>query len=327
MKKMVILLMVPLLLTCISVKEEVIGTNGTVIRESFNSEAVTKSLLPQRARQNLVIYLPPSYYHTEKRYPVIYYLHGFGAAPGSAAAEQSFIDEAVLQGGAKEFIIVEPGGGYFYSNSPVSGNWEDYIVDELITYIDETYRTISSKEGRGIAGNSMGGTGAINIGFKYPDKFNGVYAFFPGLLKDGDLDILIESWGNNMAYFNAYGAVASPNETIEPPYAEIPNETYGDEAENRRVINNWYTIFGNQREKIDRYLERGISLAGIGINVDEGDYYTWIVEGCKDMHALLDEKNISHEFILTEGGGHYTPFKFTVDILIPFFSKHLDLNR
>ncbi len=316
------------ILTTEEIPEFVAGTEGTVFTVAFTSKEVVKGEIGEVAKQEYNIYLPPSYYHNDKKYPVIYYLHGFGEYNYAATNENLLMDSLILTEGAEEFIIVEPTagnilGGSFYTNSVATGNWENYIVEELVTHIDQNYRTVDSREGRGIAGFSMGGTGAINLGFKHSNKFNAIYAFSAGILKDGDLDKVIDSWGSNSSYFNSYGAAISPNIEKGYPYAEIPNKTYDDEIENQRVIDNWYSLFGNHSKKLDTYLENGPEISGVKISATRDDSYRWISEGTEDLHNIMNVKEIPHEYEMETTGGHYLPENFTVTKMIPFFSKHL----
>jgi S-formylglutathione hydrolase FrmB len=66
-----------------------------------------------------------------------------------------------------------------YSNSVTTGNWEDFIAKELVSYIDKHYRTIAKAESRGLSGHSMGGYGALRIGQKNPGVFSSIYLLSP----------------------------------------------------------------------------------------------------------------------------------------------------
>jgi enterochelin esterase family protein len=65
-------------------------------------------------------------------------------------------------------------GGSQYLNSIAIGRYEDYVIDEIVPYIDRTYRTIAAPEGRGVFGKSSGGYGSIVLGMKHPDVFGAV---------------------------------------------------------------------------------------------------------------------------------------------------------
>ena len=70
--------------------------------------------------------------------------------------------------------------GYSWSvNSSVTGNWEDFVVKELVPDIDANFRTLANRDSRGIAGDRMGGYGAIRFGMRHPDVFGSVYALHP----------------------------------------------------------------------------------------------------------------------------------------------------
>src|ERR1035438_9067791 len=60
-----------------------------------------------------------------------------------------------------------------------NGHWEDFIVRELVPYIDAHYRTLADPASRGLAGHSMGGYGAARIGMKHPDVFSCMYLLSP----------------------------------------------------------------------------------------------------------------------------------------------------
>src|SRR4030095_7490411 len=63
-----------------------------------------------------------------------------------------------------------------YSNSPTIGDWETFIAQDLPTFIDKRYRTIASRDSRGLAGHSMGGYGTMRVGMKQPASFSALYA-------------------------------------------------------------------------------------------------------------------------------------------------------
>jgi len=147
-------------------------------------------------QQPAMVYLPPSYYKTDRRYPVIYYLPGFTtyveeivAAKYSRGSLARAIDRLIGRGIIEEMILVVANGrnflgGSFYTNSPVTGNWEDFIVQDVVGHVDSTYRTIPSASSRGITGESMGGFGSFHLAMKHPDVFGSVYSFSPGLFDD-----------------------------------------------------------------------------------------------------------------------------------------------
>ena len=120
------------------------------------------------------IYLPPSYHQTNRRFPVIYYLHG--GRPGSELKSVKLatqIREQHASGNVEEAIYVFVNGGLVsHYNMPQQGSWGEWtFVKELIPHIDATYRTISKREARGLEGFSQGGRGTARIMFKFPELF------------------------------------------------------------------------------------------------------------------------------------------------------------
>ncbi|MBK6587085.1 MAG: esterase family protein [Acidobacteria bacterium] len=122
------------------------------------------------------VVLPPDYNGGSSRYPVIYLLHGL---TGNFAnwTDKTKLTEYALN---HRFIIVTPDGGngwYTDSVSVPNDKYESYIIKELIPEIDKTYRTISTRDGRVIAGLSMGGYGSLKFGLKYPEMFTLIGSF------------------------------------------------------------------------------------------------------------------------------------------------------
>ena len=124
------------------------------------------------------IYLPPQYQKPawkNRSFPVVYYLHG--GRPGNekkAIRLVTVIDEAIRSGVVPPMIYVFVNGGpvshYNMPGDPQSQG-ADVFIKELIPHIDQTYRTISRREGRGIEGFSQGGRGTARLMFRYPELF------------------------------------------------------------------------------------------------------------------------------------------------------------
>ncbi len=109
---------------------------------------------------------------TDRLFPVLYLLHGF-------SGDYSDWCKYNIVGYAKPYeeIIVMPDGDnswYVNSYSDPKLQWENYIVNDLVSYVDSHYRTIASRQGRAIAGLSMGGYGALYLGLKHHDMFAAV---------------------------------------------------------------------------------------------------------------------------------------------------------
>lgn len=120
------------------------------------------------------IYLPPSYEQSvDRRYPVVYFLHGAGGSERSDA-DPSMVRRLIAAGRIADVIYVYPNGGHFskYRDWP-DGNVksETFLIRELIPHVDRTYRTIARRDGRALSGWSMGGDASLRFVCKYPDMF------------------------------------------------------------------------------------------------------------------------------------------------------------
>jgi len=141
---------------------------GQVISGTFSSRV-------SNAEQRYLIYLPPCYDHTETRYPTIYLIHGSenNETHWQRLGVFQAMDEGLRAGKFLPAIIVLPDGDYdlFMHTSGGPGTYEAQFVDELIPYIDSTYRTEAVSELRAIGGISRGGVWSYEIGFRHPDLF------------------------------------------------------------------------------------------------------------------------------------------------------------
>ncbi|MEX2130705.1 MAG: alpha/beta hydrolase-fold protein [Pseudohongiellaceae bacterium] len=120
------------------------------------------------------IVLPENYAESDERYPVLYLLHGYmqnytiwGRNLGAAFYARNL-------GGL--ILVVPDGGNTWFVNYALSENnqkndWEDYLIQDLVGYVDGHYRTLATREGRAIAGLSMGGYAAITLGLRHPAMF------------------------------------------------------------------------------------------------------------------------------------------------------------
>jgi endo-1,4-beta-xylanase len=129
-------------------------------------------------RTDYLLYLPPGYHdaaNAARRYPVVYWLHGFGATPSYGVdGFVEVLDQAIRAGVCPPIIAVLPNGltdSWYCDAADGSQPVEGVIVRDLIPHVDATYRTIADRRARAVEGFSMGGWGAAHLLFKYPDRF------------------------------------------------------------------------------------------------------------------------------------------------------------
>ncbi|MGD9929105.1 MAG: alpha/beta hydrolase [Mangrovibacterium sp.] len=191
-------------------------TEGTLITTEFFSPSLEGNLLGDPAVRQVNIYLPKSYFSCPgKRFPVIYFLHGFPAWESMLTEPAPFeifrnmaqlamsvdfpedgfvnwINDLVTNGEMKESIIVMPDartmiGPSLYLNSEVVGNYDDYITNDLVNFVDQNLRTIPHFNWRAITGHCAGAYGALNIAMRHPHVFHYVGALSPAHFTDQHL--------------------------------------------------------------------------------------------------------------------------------------------
>src|SRR6187455_1912069 len=157
---------------------ERIKIHGTALEGNLEGDAVDRDVL---------VFLPPGYAKEKRRrYPVVYALHGFfiGAEQWSHEIQVPQTIEGAFALGAREMIVVMPDSktvhnGSMYSSSVTTGDFENYVARDVVSYVDAHYRTIATRASRGLVGHSMGGYGATRIGMKHGDVFGSLYIMSP----------------------------------------------------------------------------------------------------------------------------------------------------
>ena len=134
---------------------------------------------------------PKGYKKSNKKFPVVYLLHGYSGNYGTWVKSFKEVANQVDKYG---FIVIGVDGNYssWYFDSPIDPTfkYETYIIDELVPYIDKKYKTIASPAGRAISGLSMGGHGALYLSFKHQDVYGAAGSMSGGV----DIRPFSENW-------------------------------------------------------------------------------------------------------------------------------------
>jgi endo-1,4-beta-xylanase len=160
-----------------------------------------------------LIYLPPDYESArDRRYPVVYWLHGLGGNQRGGATFVSQFDAAVRTGKVPPALVVLVNGlrdSRYYDSYDGRRPVETVIIQDLVPHVDQIYRSVARRESRAIGGYSMGGFGAARLGFKYPELF-GAVSIMAGALLDTDSvatsmhpELFPKNFGSDKAYFHA----------------------------------------------------------------------------------------------------------------------------
>jgi enterochelin esterase-like enzyme len=313
--------------------------------------------LGEKDQRAIGVYLPPSYFTSDTRYSVVYYLPGFTDSSMLGFSLPGDADKLVRSGAIREMIIVVANGanqlgGSFYVNSPVTGRWEDFIVNDVVSYVDNHYRTVAQASARAISGHSMGGFGALTIGMRHPDVFSVVYSLSPGLFDPNglaesqmfELDGYIKRF---IAYQQriealpveqarramlhspddftlAYGLAFAPNPAKHPPYLDYPyTQANGKLVQDAAIWKKWDAGFGGIQDKIQQYKANMLQLNGLVVDYGRQDEYVWIPKGCEYFGAQLSAAGIPHE-LRSFDGGHETQLSVRIGkYMLPFVSERL----
>lgn len=169
---------------------------------TFRSELVKQDV-------GYTIWLPPAYEaRPEGRFPVVYSLHGITGDEVDGARRFARILQGAIEAGQCPPTILVMVNGYrdsFYVDSvDKTVPMESIIITELIPHVDATYRTVADRKGRGIAGFSMGGYGAMRLGLKYTDVFSSIVSMGGAFVgEDTGRSRGGAAFGGNMEYFRA----------------------------------------------------------------------------------------------------------------------------
>ncbi len=241
------------------------------------------------------------------------------------AVYRNLVLKLMAAGTIPEMIVVEPDGttkygGGFYVNSPVTGDYEDYLTSELVPFIDANYRTLPVASARGISGFSMGGYGALTQGMRHPDVFGVVYAIAPAVLAPGGLRDAWAGWSKISDHLEALASAFSPDPSGDGP-GRIPvlDGSPGDDA----ICALWYAGLGDWDKKVSAYIRLPEGLRGLRISYNAQDSYGHIRAGSEYLHAQLTEAGVPHEFEITNSPGHGLTLSLIVDDLLPFMGRIL----
>jgi S-formylglutathione hydrolase FrmB len=327
--------------------------SGAIVEEVVPSRALRHNLVGDSPRRPVQVYLPPSYpEQAGRRYPVIYLLHGYQGsykqwmAGGKEWNIRDAMDRLIAGGKVREMILVMPDarnkyGGSFYTNSVTTGDWEDFVVNDLVAFVDQKYRTLARAESRGIAGHSMGGYGALRLTMKHPDVFGAVYDLSAACLGWGaDLSPENPLWDQTLAFtdfadlrpgkgkeyeaqaFLALAAAWSPNPDKPPFFADLPVAGSGRERKRREDACARWSV-NMPVAMADQYRANLARLRGIAFDVGSRDQFTHIPLTNRAFAQALRRKGIAHTFEEHDGDHNSRAAERLEGRLLPFFSRVL----
>lgn len=232
-----------------------------------------------KSQVSCFVYTPGSYdTEKERRFPVLYWLHGSGGGLPGVRPLTSYFDAAIQAGSIPPMLIV-------FANGLASSMWcdsvdgrmplETIVVKELVPHIDASFRTIPTRQGRLVEGFSMGGYGAARLGFKYHDTFGAV-----SMLGAGPLD----------PQFSGPRATANPGER-----ERILQSVFGGDLEIFKARSPW-VLAVQHADAVRGRLQMRLVVGGRDNSLGSN----------RDFDAHLTQLKIPHTFTVAPRVGHDT---------------------
>jgi S-formylglutathione hydrolase FrmB len=237
---------------------------------TFRSESLGKEV-------SYVVDVPPAYDGSgDRRYPVVYALHGLfegsgfwerrGLAPILARLRESKAVPELL-------VVAVDGGNSFFVNAP-GGRYEDMVTKDLVAHVESAYRVVPGRKGRGLLGVSMGGYAALHVAFDQPGLFAAVATHSAMLLE----------------------RIPSAEQGAGRWHMAAFNKVFGDPIDATLWAEN--DPLGGAR-KVDPK-----SVPALFVDCGAEDRYG-LASGHRELHRILDERGIAHAFELPPGDHGY----------------------
>ncbi len=311
----------------------------TVEHIKVHAPTIEGNLEGESADRDVIVFLPPSYASSpNRRYPVLYALHGYsiGAEQWTQEIHAPQTVEGAFAKGAREMIVVLPDSktihnGSMYSSGQTVGDFETFIARDLVAYVDSHYRTIADRRSRGLVGHSMGGYGTARIGMRHPQVFGAIYMMSPCCLSpramtqadpavEAQLEAVKTPEDSGKLPFMlraqlATAAAWSPDPANPPLYLDLPVK---NGAVQQDVLNKWAA--NAPLAFVDQYIGNLRQYKAIAIDVGDQDGLRF---DAAKLHDVLDSYHVANSFTIFPGTHtSNVAFRFQ-DFVIPFFSQNL----
>ena len=344
-----------------------------VVNVEITSPSLEGNVVGDPATRTSRVYLPSSYdENSTQRYPVVYYLHGGGGDENALFSKwraHRTADRLIDAGTMDELILVSVDAttsyaGTNYTNSALLGKAEDFIVEDVVSYVDNNFRTIADRDSRGLIGASSGGNAALRYAMLRSDVYGGVATTSAGIYNfshpEGNLYLGGESAEFSQRVLDAAkvadpGAVLATVEDIDdvrdstaegyalirlvynwagslspnlesPRWADLPFEAPGLEII-PKVRDLWYEF--DLYHLLEDHAEELSALRGLSIDVGNLDSLTF--PDNQTFHEALVDMDIDHQFEVFTGR-HSDKRATRIEEALKFLSDRLvvsslDLNK
>jgi S-formylglutathione hydrolase FrmB len=297
---------------------------GRIEEHTFASRALG-------VEKRYLVYVPHPYASSERPYPVIVLLHGLGGNESDWVKGGDLLK--VADGiGLRALVVTPDGDAGFYVDGAAKPDYDaclrdkppfapeeaperycvkspryaTYITEDLLEDVAKRYRVIARREGRGIAGLSMGGFGALTIAMRHADVFAAA-ASTSGLVSLG--------YGGPRPYDGL-----SSVRTLSP--SEWGAGYPGRIAEHVKAIMGTDPQMWNSHDPVA--LAASLPQGRLALRIDCGDQDDFgFHDHAKHLHDVLQERNIEHEFLMTRGRHDFRYWKARLPEMLAFFGRSL----
>lgn len=301
---------------------------STVVTARFHAAALGVD-------KDVRVYLPAGYDPADaRRYPVFYYLHGLGGDEGNWT-DGAKLDRAADAIGLEAIVVMPDGDNNMYIDSAMdtkydaclkdgegmflpkqnrtktcvkASKYETYMTRDLIEWVDRTYKTIATREARGIAGLSMGGFGALVLSMRHPDLF-GAAASHSGLITP--------LYKGPYPYEKGKGELHTSYASVATTYKILGN------------LGSWVnSVFGSDFAVWQAYnpiaLAAKLTPGSLALYLDCGTEDEFLFNNSVSfLHDVLDERGIKHEFWLGPGHHSFDLWRVRVTNSLSYLRDHL----
>ncbi len=301
-----------------------------IVHTRIDSPALSTNLLGDPSERDLFVYLPPGYEESDRRYPTAYWLHAYGDSAAAAVTPstdklrwsppiEDVLEPVFTRMGVEPMIVVIPDGNSRYGcgqwvDSAVTGNFEQFVISDVTSYVDSTYRTLATPRSRGVLGFSSGGFGAWNLASRHPEVFGATavlsadsyldfthkfmpYKYFDSIWPEAPNGPVEGNSWSEMVY--DYAACYSPNPNNPPYFVDLPIAFPSGEVI-QEVWDRWLSFdpVVNVHDRLDNLRQ----LSGILLDAGVHDDYNlhW---GHRLISHYLTEAGIAHQ--RTENAGNH----------------------
>lgn len=246
---------------------------------------------------NYAIYLPPDYEVSSRSYPVLYLLHGLGndeSAWIQFGNIKGLMDSMYANSSVAPMIVVMPGAGNSWFIDDIRGEYpfEFIFINEFIDHIDSEYSTRPEKKFRAIGGVSMGGYGSLILAFRNANTLSSAFSLSPAIWTDQSIQTLSRD-----QYLETFGDI----------YTEDPSN---------RLTNHWdaHAVLNQARLKSKQDLSK------VSYYITSGDDDPGITTATAELHIILKNKDVPHEYRVYDGGHTWNYWRETFQEAVQFIS-------